>query len=142
MWMWSDCLWTYFWYSKPDFNKIFQLCFSERLDKKPLTSSWPKELKLQEIEEPNKLGKLADSDDDYESDDDDDYFEYDDEDDDYDEEDDEYDDDYYDEEIYENNEVSLAFYLTFWRQNKTGTNSASATSWVCWQTQTRQIGEG
>merc|ERR1711971_892217 len=37
----------------------------ERLDKKPLTSSWPKELKLQEIEEPNKLGKFADSDDDY-----------------------------------------------------------------------------
>jgi amyloid beta A4 protein len=76
----------------------------ERLDKKPLTSSWPKELKLQEIEEPNKLGKFSDSDDDYDSDDDDDYFEYDDEDDDYDEEDDEYDDDYYDEEIYENNE--------------------------------------
>ena len=79
------------------------------MDKKPLTSSWPKELKLQEIEEPNKLGKFSDSDDDYDSDDDDDYFEYDDEDDDYDEEDDEYDDDYYDEEIYENNEVSLAF---------------------------------
>ena len=74
-------------------------------------------MKLQEIEEPNKLGKFADSDDDYESDDDDDYFEYDDEDDDYDEEDDEYDDDYYDEEIYENNEVSLAFICCFWRQN-------------------------
>ena len=74
-------------------------------------------MKLQEIEEPNKLGKFSDSDDDYESDDDDDYFEYDDEDDDYDEEDDEYDDDYYDEEIYENNEVSLAFISCLWRQN-------------------------
>ena len=70
-------------------------------------------MKLQEIEEPNKLGKFSDSDDDYDSDDDDDYFEYDDEDDDYDEEDDEYDDDYYDEEIYENNEVSLAFICFF-----------------------------
>ena len=75
-------------------------------------------MKLQEIEEPNKLGKFSDSDDDYDSDDDDDYFEYDDEDDDYDEEDDEYDDDYYDEEIYENNEVSLTFICCFfWRQN-------------------------
>ena len=70
----------------------------ERLDEKPLTSSWPKELKLQEIE-----GGNADNDD-YDEDDDD-YFEYDDEDDEYDEEEDEYDDDYYDEEIYEN-EVS------------------------------------
>ena len=85
-------------------------------------------MKLQEIEEPNKLGKFSDSDDDYDSDDDDDYFEYDDEDDDYDEEDDEYDDDYYDEEIYENNEVSLTFYLTFWCQRQTVTNSARAAS--------------
>ena len=80
-------------------------------------------MKLQEIEEPNKLGKLSDSDDDYESDDDDDYFEYDDEDDDYDEEDDEYDDDYYDEEIYENNEVSRIF--EFGAKNK----RTGATNW-------------
>ena len=84
--------------------------FPERLDEKPLTSSWPKELKLQEIEEGEKA--KFDSDDDYDEDDDD-YFEYDDEDDDYDEEDDEYDDDYYDEEFYENNEVSTHKVLSY-----------------------------
>lgn len=76
--------------------------FVERLDDKPLTSSWPKELKLQEIQ--SKEDELTE--DDYDEDDDD-YFEYDDDEDEYDEEEDEYDDDYYDEEFYENNEVRI-----------------------------------
>merc|ERR1712066_1174919 len=66
-------------------NKAASNTKKERLDEKPLTSSWPKELKLQEIEEGEKM-------------------KFDAKDDDYDEEDDEYDDDYYDEEFYENNE--------------------------------------
>ena len=61
----------------------------------------------------NSLAKNFDSEDDYD-DDDDDYDEYDDEDDDYDEEDDDDDDDYYDEEFYENNEVSQNMYCTLY----------------------------
>ena len=57
--------------------------FTERLSEKPLTSSWPKELKLQEIE--GEKDDQATFDDD--EDDDDDYFDYeDDEDDEYDDE--------------------------------------------------------
>lgn len=82
---------------------------TERLDQdKPLTSSWPKELKLQEIQ--SKEDDLTD--DDYDEDDDD-YFEYDDDEDEYDEEEDEYDDDYYDEEFYEN-EVIRSHSFSWW----------------------------
>lgn len=83
-------------------NEIF--LWLDRLSgsEKPLTSSWPKELKLQEIENEKEDGEYQDNDDD----DDDDYFEYEEDEDDYNEDQDDYDDDdYYDEEVYEN-EVS------------------------------------
>ena len=81
--------------------------FTERLSEKPLTSSWPKELKLQEIE--GEKDDQATFDDD--EDDDDDYFDYeDDEDDEYDdEEEEEYDDDYYDDDFFKDEVFSNKF---------------------------------
>ena len=83
--------------------------FTERLSEKPLTSSWPKELKLQEIE--GEKDDQATFDDD--EDDDDDYFDYeDDEDDEYDdEEEEEYDDDYYDDDFFKD-EVFISLNLS------------------------------
>ena len=52
-------------------GKLDKILFPEQLNEKPLTYSWSKELKLQEIEEGEKV--KFDSDDD-----DNDYFEYDD----------------------------------------------------------------
>ena len=79
--------------------------YAERLEEKQsLTSSWPKELKLQPIEN-EKFDDEDDLDDD-EDDYDEEEYEYDDEDD-YDDED--YDDEYYDEEFYENEVIKVAF---------------------------------
>ena len=73
--------------------------YAERLEEKQsLTSSWPKELKLQPIEN-EKFDDEDDLDDEDEDDYDEEEYEYDDEDD-Y--EDEDYDDEYYDEEFYEN----------------------------------------
>ena len=78
-------------------EKFIDQFFAERIDEKPLTSSWPNELKLQEIETDEKdLNK----DEDYKEDE---Y--YDDEDDnDDDDDDDEDDDEYFDDDDYEDEE--------------------------------------
>merc|ERR1712062_166726 len=80
-------------------------CLEQLTKKSSLTSSWPKELKLQEIEASNGFkdneDNFVDDDDD---DDDDDYFDYEDDDEYDDEEEEEYDDDYYDEDFFKGEE--------------------------------------
>ena len=83
--------------------------YAERLEEKQsLTSSWPKELKLQPIEN-EKFDDEDDLDDEDEDDYDEEEYEYDDEDD-Y--EDEDYDDEYYDEEFYENEVCKLQLFST------------------------------
>ena len=83
--------------------------YAERLEEKQsLTSSWPKELKLQPIEN-EKFDDEDDLDDEDEDDYDEEEYEYDDEDD-Y--EDEDYDDEYYDEEFYENEVRKVQLFST------------------------------
>ncbi len=88
--------------------KIFKIN-SISVDDKPLTSSWPKELKLQEIEKSDE-SEESDEDDEYDEDDDE-YFDYEeDEDEDYYEDEDDYDEEEYDEDFNEN-EVMITKWL-------------------------------